>query len=91
MKYQAFENMFIYHIVHSYNFKINGQIFHILNYLCFHAFVVSACVKTFLAYFTKKECLSFKGLEKTTLDFFSIYIIVIVLDFFMPINEIVSC
>jgi hypothetical protein len=39
---------------------------------------------------TKKECLSFKGLESTPFDFVLFFIIVIVLDCFMPIGKMVS-
>jgi hypothetical protein len=36
---------------------------------------------------TKKECLSFYGLEMTTLDFCLSYIIIIVIDYYMPIGK----
>jgi hypothetical protein len=40
----------------------------------------------------KKECVNFKGLEKKTLDFFSICIIVIAIcvRFLMPLDKMVS-
>jgi hypothetical protein len=39
---------------------------------------------------TKKECLIEKGLQRTTLDFFLLYIIIIIMDFCMPIDKMVS-
>jgi hypothetical protein len=39
---------------------------------------------------TKKECLIGKGLQMTSLDFYLSYIITIVMDFYMPIDKIMS-
>jgi len=39
----------------------------------------------------KKYCLNCKGLEKIILDFFPVYIIIIVLDFLMLIDKMVLC
>ncbi len=39
---------------------------------------------------TKKECLIEKGLQRTTLDFCLSYIIIIVVDFYMLINKMMS-
>jgi hypothetical protein len=40
---------------------------------------------------SKRSVLSFKGLEKKILILFSICIIIIILDFFMPIDKMMSC
>ncbi len=41
---------------------------------------------------TKKECLIFKRLQRTTLDFSSICsIIIVTMDFYMPISKMMSC
>ncbi len=40
---------------------------------------------------TKKEWPIFKRLQKTTLDFFFNYIIIVVMDCCMPINKMMSC
>jgi hypothetical protein len=40
---------------------------------------------------TKKESLIFKGLQKTTLDLFLSYIIIVVVDCCMPIDKMMSC
>jgi len=39
---------------------------------------------------TKKECLTEKGLHRTTFDFFFSYIIIIVIDYCMPIDKMIS-
>jgi hypothetical protein len=39
---------------------------------------------------TKNECLIEKGVQKTTLDFHLFYIIIIVVDFYMPIDIMMS-
>jgi hypothetical protein len=39
---------------------------------------------------TKKECLTEKGLQKTTLDFLICYIIIIAVDCYMPIVKVIS-
>jgi hypothetical protein len=40
---------------------------------------------------TKKECLTKKGLQKTTLDFCLSYLLyIIVVDYYMPIDKIMS-
>jgi hypothetical protein len=39
---------------------------------------------------TKKECLTKKGLQRTTLDFCLFYIIIIVMDCHMPIDKMMS-
>ncbi len=36
------------------------------------------------------ECLTKKGLQKTTLDFYLSYIIIILMDFCMPIDKMMS-
>jgi len=38
----------------------------------------------------KKECLTKKGLQMTTLNFFKSYIIIIVMDCCMPIDKLTS-
>jgi hypothetical protein len=38
----------------------------------------------------KKECLTEKGLQRRTLDFCLSYITIIVVDFCMPINKMMS-
>jgi hypothetical protein len=40
---------------------------------------------------TKKEWAIFKGLQKTILDFFKFYIIIVVMNCYMPINKMMSC